>query len=328
MCAMALGVALAALSGEALAQGRPASSSVELARAAEALKPGEWVWAPEIAPAGPILIYVDLSAQLATIYRNGVRIGVSTVSSGREGHETPTGVFTILQKDADHRSSLYNNAPMFYMERLTWDGVALHAGGLPGYPESHGCIHLPIAFARLLYRETHLSVTVVVAGNAARRIGTPPGGVVTPFESDGDPAASTPIAGEWRWTPELSPEGPVTVILSKSDQTAVVLRNGVEIGRSAIRFDDHDGLVHVLTLADGEGAAAERWIYAGLPGQDGEAGRVLDDTALARLDAPREFRARVQAILKPGDTVLVTPAPVSEGSAGRSLTIMDASGEL
>jgi len=169
------------LSGNIYAQGAKATSAVELARKADALKPGEWVWAPRIAPSGPISVYVDLSRQIATVYRNGVRIGVSTVSSGKKGHETPTGVFTILQKDAKHRSSKYNNAPMPFTERLTWDGVALHAGGLPGYPESHGCVHLPLEFSRLLFDASHLGMTVVVAGRA----GDPPihqiGGVLAPF---------------------------------------------------------------------------------------------------------------------------------------------------
>ena len=115
------------------------------------LKPGQWVWAPQIAPAGPILVYVDLGRQLATVYRNGVRIGVSTISSGRPGFETPTGVFTILEKNKEHISRKFNDAPMPYQERLTWGGVALHAGGLPGYPESHGCVHLPIAFSKILF---------------------------------------------------------------------------------------------------------------------------------------------------------------------------------
>ena len=92
---------------------------MELARQADQLKPGQWVWAPQIAPKGPITVYVDLSRQLATVYRNGVRIGVSTVSSGKPGHETPTGVFTILQKDAKHHSNKYNNATMPYQQRLT-----------------------------------------------------------------------------------------------------------------------------------------------------------------------------------------------------------------
>lgn len=112
--AIAAGAAALLLLGvsEARAQGARTSSAIELAPQADQLKPGEWVWAPEIAPDGPITVYIDLSRQIATIYRNGVRIGVSTVSSGKPGHETPTGVFTILQKDAKHRSSTYNNAPM------------------------------------------------------------------------------------------------------------------------------------------------------------------------------------------------------------------------
>lgn len=312
-----------ATGGPALAQGRPASSAIDLAAAAEHLQPGEWVWAPQVAPAGPLLIYVNLSDQRATVYRNGVRIGVSTVSSGRAGHETPTGVFTILQKDARHRSTIYDNAPMFFMERLTWDGVALHAGGLPGYPESHGCVHLPLEFARLLYGATNLSVTVVVAGDAARHVGAVPAGVAAPFAADGRPSQTLPLDASWRWTPEVSTEGPTTIILSKSDQTAVVLRNGVEIGRSQIMLDDHDDQVHVLTLSE-EPGGSQRWIYVGVPGREPEAGTEPDAAVVGRLRAPQAFYRQVRSSLRPGDTVLVTPAPIGAGSVGRSLTIMDA----
>ena len=78
-------------------------------------------------------------------------------------HTTPAGVFIILQKDQHHHSSTYNNAPMPYMERLTWNGVALHAGNLPGYPASHGCIRLPLEFAKLLFTVTTLGTPVIVA---------------------------------------------------------------------------------------------------------------------------------------------------------------------
>jgi lipoprotein-anchoring transpeptidase ErfK/SrfK len=100
----------------------------------------------------PVTILVDLSRQTAVVYRNGVAIGMTTVSTGKKGHETPTGVFTILQKNAKHKSNLYNDAPMPYMQRLTWDGVALHAGNLPGYPQSHGCVRMPMAFAEKLFK--------------------------------------------------------------------------------------------------------------------------------------------------------------------------------
>ena len=116
--------------------------------AIEQLKPGGFLWAPQIAPRGPVIIIISLTTQRAYVYRNGVPIGVSTVSTGAPGRETPTGVFVILQKAVFHRSNRYSNAPMPFMQRLTWTGIAMHAGRLPGYPASHGCIRLPATPAR------------------------------------------------------------------------------------------------------------------------------------------------------------------------------------
>jgi lipoprotein-anchoring transpeptidase ErfK/SrfK len=101
-----------------------------------------------VAPSGPVLAIISLPVQRCSVYRNGVLIGVSTVSTGKAGHRTPTGVFTVLQKHIDHRSNLYNSAPMPYMQRLTWTGIAMHAGNLPGFPASHGCVRMPLTFAK------------------------------------------------------------------------------------------------------------------------------------------------------------------------------------
>lgn len=128
-----------------------------------ALQPGEYRWTPEVTTPGQLVVVVSLPQQLAHVYRNGVRIGLSTISSGKPGHETPTGVFEILEKNEEHYSNLYNDAPMPYMQRLTWDGIALHAGRIPGYPASHGCVRLPEAFARKLFAETERGMLVVVA---------------------------------------------------------------------------------------------------------------------------------------------------------------------
>jgi lipoprotein-anchoring transpeptidase ErfK/SrfK len=130
------------------------------------LAPGEFAWLPQMSTGGPMLVLVNIKAQMAYVYRNGLRIGRTSVSTGKKGHETPTGVFTILQKNKDHHSSIYNNAPMPYMQRLTWDGVALHAGNIPGYPASHGCVRLPYEFSKLLFEATTMGVTVVVANDA------------------------------------------------------------------------------------------------------------------------------------------------------------------
>lgn len=129
------------------------------------LEPGEYLWDPEQSPQGPVAIVVSLPEQLVHVYRNGIRIAVSTCSTGKPGHSTPTGVFTILQKDADHRSSTYNNAPMPNMNRLTWSGIALHAGNLPGYPASHGCVRLPLEFSEKLFTVTHIGTPVIISGS-------------------------------------------------------------------------------------------------------------------------------------------------------------------
>jgi lipoprotein-anchoring transpeptidase ErfK/SrfK len=97
-----------------------------------------------------VAVIVSLPDQLVHVYRNGVRIAVSTCSTGKPGHATPTGVFMVLEKDKHHHSSTYNNAPMPNMSCLTWDGIALHAGQLPGCPASHGCVCLPLASSEKL----------------------------------------------------------------------------------------------------------------------------------------------------------------------------------
>ena len=161
--ALLLGLALAAMPDARAVPTWGARESSPASTPPESLKPGEWIWGGISKGWGPMAVIVSLTEQRAYAYRNGILIGVTTISSGKKGYETPTGVFTILQKDKDHRSNVYNNAPMPYQQRLTWGGVALHAGGLPGYPESHGCVHLPTEFARLLFDNSNMGMVVVVS---------------------------------------------------------------------------------------------------------------------------------------------------------------------
>ena len=323
MLGLAALLTFGAYSSRGNAQGAVASSPTELARMADKLKPGQWVWAPEIAPSGPVLVYVDLSRQRATVYRNGVRIGVATVSSGKPGHATPTGVFTILQKDANHRSSIYNNAPMPFQERLTWDGVALHAGGLPGYPESHGCVHLPYGFSRALFGITTLGATVVIAGDAISHVRTSDSSLLAPYDALGRPAPTAPLGPQqYAWTPDRAPAGPLTIMVSKSEQRVVVLRAGVEIGRSVAEVNDDDPGSHVVQLAANPDGTA-RWTYVGLPGHEAEEGKTLDEAVINRLKLPRQFYEQVKAALQPGTTILITQSPVGR-SSGEPLTILDA----
>ncbi len=111
---------------------------------------------------GVLSVVVALDKQQLTLYSDGHPIAHSRVSTGVPGHPTPTGVFSIIQKDRWHHSNIYYNAPMYYMQRITWSGVAMHQGVVPIGPASHGCIRLPEAFARQMWGITKLGVRVIV----------------------------------------------------------------------------------------------------------------------------------------------------------------------
>ena len=305
------------------AQGAPKSAQLELAKEADKLKPGQWVWKPEIARNGPILVYVDLTRQLATVYRNGVRIGVSTISSGRPGYETPTGVFTILEKNKEHISRKYNDAPMPYQERLTWGGVALHAGGLPGYPESHGCVHLPLAFSKILFDAMPMGGTVVIAGGHEDPVKRPAAGVLAPALAGVTPPAATPLtpAGTFTWNPGASPEGPVSIIISTGDQQVVVLRNGVEIGRAHADVQQQTSESQVMTFAGGKD---KQWIQVGVSDLTGNPAEIISTERVEQMHLPAAFVANMRSVIAPGTTVLVTQASVSSSSTGHETTVLDA----
>ncbi len=134
----------------------------------DSLRPGQFVWEKRAAYANPLRMVVVLDIQRMYVFDGDDLVGFTTISSGKKGKETPTGVFRILQKKEYHESNLYANAPMPFMQRLTWDGIALHAGHLPGYPASHGCIRLPRIFAKSLYDATQMDGEVVILASLDR----------------------------------------------------------------------------------------------------------------------------------------------------------------
>jgi len=152
-----------------------------------------YVWNPELSPVGPLKIDIYPDRNRLYVFRNGIQIGTSTLSAGKEGHNTPPGNYSILQKEINHRSNLYGSfvdstsglivkrdanskdvappgsvfqgALMPHFLRLTNDGVGLHAGELPGFNASHGCIRLPGSFARLLYEAAPMGTPVTVTSD-------------------------------------------------------------------------------------------------------------------------------------------------------------------
>ena len=302
-----------------------------------ALKPGQFLWHPEIAPDGPVVLVVSLDQQLAYVYRNGIAIGISTISSGKPGKDTPTGVFTILQKNKDHKSNLYNNAPMPYMQRLTWDGIALHGGTLPGYPASHGCVRLPHPFAAKVYGITRTGDTVVVSDARAAPTTLVYPGMLAPVTAHGLPLAVPEDGGPgYRWDDALAPVGPVGVVVSLADQRIYVLRGGVVIGEAPLELaagtpEFHGTILFVMGEGNGQGASlldpaqpARNWTAYPILGQTEAAGADAVPAAhqdlLARpsvpLRLPEGFAQRLDAVLVPGVTVLVTDLPGVQPQAG------------
>ena len=271
------------------------------------LKAGQYVWAPEIAPEGPMLLIVNLKTQRAVLYRNGIPIGATTVSTGRSGRETPTGVFTILQKEVVHHSSKYDSAPMPYMERLTWYGVALHAGHLAGYPASHGCIRMPAGFAKLLYGSTRLGMTVVIANVPAAPRVAPTPTIVS--EGPGELGNNSAVT----WEPQKSPSGPVSVIVSASDRRALVLRNGVVIGAAPVmvKGDVTGTWAYALRNIDADG---QHWVRLQLS-KSSPSNSQVQPAEWQRFVAPEAFKKAVAGIVAPGMTIVVTPDSLRTAAA-------------
>jgi hypothetical protein len=118
---------------------------------------------PQEIPKGPLQIIISVADQRVSLYDNGILITRSSVSTGVRRHPTPLGIFSVIEKERWHRSNIYSGAPMPYMQRITWSGIALHAGELPGYPASHGCIRLTNAFAIRLWHLTKRGARVIIA---------------------------------------------------------------------------------------------------------------------------------------------------------------------
>lgn len=297
------------------------------------LPPGQSRWWTGVAPSGPMLVLVSLPEQRALVYRNGVRIGESTISTGKPGFDTPTGTYTVLEKNREHRSNLYDDAPMPFMQRLTWDGLALHAGWVPGYPASHGCVRLPADFAEALFALSTRGMTVVIvdAPVVAPLLADPGFFPPAPRSRQGTPrdvlGQAVLLAPGHDWAPERAAEGPTTAVLSTRDRELVVVRQGVEIGRGPVQVNGPAPVgTRAYQLLEGTAAGRvpgladrprRRWLRVHGEGED-------DPAALAgRITLDPSFAARVYDALHPGDTLVVTDEGL--GGAGTQ-TVLEADG--
>lgn len=293
------------------------------------LKPGEYWWSPTVSPAGPVVVLVSVPLQVMHVYRNGVLVGRSTVSTGSAGRSTPSGVFTILEKKQSHRSKKYNNAPMPNMQRLTWTGIAMHSGQLPGYPASHGCVRMPYDFSVLLFKLTEKGGTVVIGDNKTPQpyFASNPGILLAPKDLTPDMVAPM-SAGAYDWRPERSPEGPITILVSSADQAMYVYRNGNPIGRAAIEITGTEPLGgHVFSMLEG---SSEKWSILApfrkarnwmAVANGGTAAPSSFEDLAKRVRFNPNFATLLYDNLTPGATIIVTDEPAVR-KAVRDFTII------
>ena len=269
------------------------------------LKPGQYVWDPKAESEGAVDIIVSLGGQKLSVYRDGVLVARSTISSGRKDYETPPGVYMILEKNVTHHSTKYHEASMPFMERLTWSGLAIHAGNTPGHPESHGCMHVPEDFAKDLYGITQEGDTVLVADGDTRPETTADPNTL--FADAPAPEAAPPApapGGEPAFTLDLQKvvNGSYLIIFSSADKRVFVYRKGIEIGHADLGGVDGGkpfGDVVYAALAEKGSDGLPQWSLLG----KGDGAATPDFKGLTM---PPEFRQKVRDLLKPGTTLVLT----------------------
>ena len=287
------------------------------------LKNGEFNWFPERSQGGPVLIIVSIPDQLVHVYRNGIRIAASSCSTGKPGHRTPTGVFQILQKDKHHRSSTYSNAPMPNMNRLTWSGIALHAGNLPGYPASHGCVRLPMQFSELLFSITRKGMTVVIADERSQpAVVTHPGMVLGDYARREFAAVDTALLKDQYSAGHTDNTTVTSVVVSSKDNSVTVLDDGHVVARGKTTIADGSRPIGetVYTLT-GRHPADDSLAWSGTG--YGKTDREDMGRELRRITADPKVRGEIRKRMKTGITVVTTDQSNSAAHRASNFTIME-----
>ena len=232
---------------------------------------------------GVLTVVISIDKQRLTLYSDGHPIAHSRVSTGVPSHPTPTGVFSVIQKDRWHRSNLYYNAPMFYMQRITWSGVAMHQGIVPNHPASHGCIRLPEAFARQMWGITKLGARVVIARGevtpaafAHERLFT-----IKPLEATPEPEPAAAVPGK-------TGHGALEVAELVGNKANTTATDAADPGNSAF-----DARAYVPSEAVKSGHAA----FESVKPQGAESGTIKSDTTKSATITTGEEVVRP---LKPG----------------------------
>ncbi len=310
------GVLAMALAGGAVAATRRIARAAPVALAnpdPSAMKPGAFEWLGEPGPKGSVVIVASIPRQLVHVYRKGVLVGVSTCSTGKPGHSTPAGLFTVINKMKDHVSGTYGD-PMPNTLRLTRKGVALHGGELPGYPASHGCVRLPLAFADGLFELTELGAPVVIGGLPNHLLVGGPG--IVPAGTAGKVLRARNAA---RSLVPLGAEADTAILVSTADRRIYAVQDGTIVAQGPLTMEDPlEPLgTNVFVWRGGEVTDAESiWTGGGFkPVLTVSAAAKADP--VSRIEGNAKVMRTVALLMHPGTALLTTDSPLNPGRTGQ-----------
>jgi hypothetical protein len=298
---------------------------------------------------GPLQIIISIADQRVSLYENGILIARSSVSTGVERHPTPLGVFSVISKKKWHRSNIYSGAPMPYMQRITWSGIALHAGELPGYPASHGCIRLTNEFAVRLWHLAKRGTRVIITPEDVQPVeidnpalfaqkpkvaaASPESGTTT-FTSDGVAAATTrgPLLPNTDHSAKVSEPAsagaraqkvaPISVFVSRHLSKLFVRRDSKPLFDVPVTIRNRAEPIgtHVFSVmeSDNEGAAI-RWTVVSIPERSSPVKDPLKrplvpdkaSASLERIDIPQDVIDRIAQLLTPGSSLIISDHGIS-----------------
>lgn len=262
---------------------------------------------------GPLLLIVSLSKQEVTLYDQGVPVVTSPISTGTPSFPTPTGVFSVIQKQWFHRSNLYSAAPMPFMQRLTWSGVALHAGELPGYPASHGCIRLPEEFALRLWGTTKVGARVIISYNEVKPVAIAHPRLFNPKQKPKPDQSDTPMASRHP-APSDTPTVAGLQPLAQQGQLSVasipLTVTALDRAAAGEGMNFLAGLQNTLTLVNADGTP----IADSVDALDDDDDRVATDKHPAAISIVRPGR--------PNEVLEVTEAPQINENGIAKITVL------
>jgi hypothetical protein len=302
---------------------------------------------PEAPPKGPLQIIISIADQKISLFDNGALIARSSVSTGTQGHPTPLGVFSVISKQRWHRSNIYSAAPMPYMQRITWSGIALHAGVVPGHPASHGCIRLKNDLAIRLWHLTKRGTRVIIARDVVQPVAITNPHLFQPKALSGSPefqaatvaGKSTPVSNAVATSlqvPSSASAGgapkkmvPISVFVSRKLSKLFVRQGFSPLFDAAVKIESPEEPLgtHVYTAMEfqSEGAAI-RWTVVSIPDEfprkkEREAPMkqtILSvpspdkaNAALNRIEIPQDTVERISELLTPSSSLIISDGGIS-----------------